>query len=36
LPQAEVRLIEDGGHSATGPAMARALRRAADDLRGAV
>lgn len=36
LPQAEVRLIEDGGHSATGPAMAIALRRAADDLRAAL
>jgi proline iminopeptidase len=33
LPRAELRLIEDGGHSATGPEMAAALRRAADDLR---
>ena len=33
LPRAELRLIERGGHSATEPAMARALRGAADDLR---
>jgi len=36
LPRAELRLIENGGHSATGRAMAAALRQAADDLRGAV
>jgi hypothetical protein len=36
LPRAELRLIENGGHSATAPAMAAALRQAADDLRGAV
>jgi proline iminopeptidase len=34
LPCAELRLIERGGHSAAEPAMAQALRRAADDLRG--
>jgi proline iminopeptidase len=34
LPRAELRLVEGGGHSATEPAMARALRRATDDLRG--
>jgi len=33
LPRAELRLIEHGGHSATEPAMAQALRGAADDLR---
>jgi len=33
LPQAELRLVEGGGHSATGPEMAAALRRATDDLR---
>jgi proline iminopeptidase len=33
LPRAELRLVENGGHSATGPEMAAALRRAADDLR---
>ena len=33
LPRAELRLIENGGHSATGPEMAEALRRATDDLR---
>lgn len=33
LPQAELRLVDGGGHSATGPEMAAALRRAADDLR---
>jgi len=27
-----LRLIENGGHSATGPEMAAALRRAMDDL----
>jgi proline iminopeptidase len=36
LPQAELRLVESGGHSATGPEMAAALRRAADDLRAAL
>jgi proline iminopeptidase len=36
LPQAELRLIENGGHSATAPEMAAALRRAADDLRAAL
>jgi len=35
LPNAELRLVENGGHSATGPAMAAALRRATDDLRAA-
>jgi proline iminopeptidase len=34
LPRAELRLIRRGGHSAAEPAMAQALRRAADDLRG--
>jgi proline iminopeptidase len=34
LPCGELRLIEHGGHSAAEPAMAQALRRAADDLRG--
>ena len=34
LPRAELRLVEGGGHSATEPGMAQALRRAADDLRG--
>ena len=34
LPRAELRLVEAGGHSATEAAMARALRRATDDLRG--
>jgi len=33
LPKAELRLVEHGGHSATAPEMAQALRRAADDLR---
>ena len=33
LPKAELRLVEGGGHSATGPQMAAALRRATDDLR---
>ncbi len=33
LPRAELRLIEHGGHSAAEPAMAQALRGAADDLR---
>jgi proline iminopeptidase len=33
LPWAELRLIERGGHSATAPEIARALRRATDDLR---
>jgi proline iminopeptidase len=33
LPQSELRLIQDGGHSATGAAIAAALRQAADDLR---
>ena len=34
LPRAELRLVERGGHSATAPEMAQALRRATDDLRG--
>jgi proline iminopeptidase len=34
LPRAELRLVERGGHSAAAPEMARALRRATDDLRG--
>jgi proline iminopeptidase len=34
LPGAELRLVGDGGHSAAGPAMARALRAATDELRG--
>jgi len=33
LPRGELRLVERGGHSATGPHMAEALRRATDDLR---
>jgi proline iminopeptidase len=33
LPKAELRLIEQGGHSAAAPEMAQALRRAADELR---
>jgi len=33
LPRAELRLVESGGHSATGPEIAAALRRATDDLR---
>jgi proline iminopeptidase len=33
LPGAELRLVERGGHSATAPEIARALRRATDDLR---
>jgi len=33
LPRAELRLIENGGHSATGPAMAAALCGATDELR---
>ncbi|HEY1290928.1 MAG TPA: alpha/beta fold hydrolase, partial [Burkholderiales bacterium] len=36
LPGAKLRLVENGGHSATGPEMAAALRRAADDLRARV
>lgn len=34
LPRAELRLVEQGGHSAAEPRMAGALRRAADDMRG--
>jgi len=34
LPRAELRLVERGGHSASAPDMAEALRRAADDMRG--
>jgi proline iminopeptidase len=33
LPRAELRLVERGGHSAAGPEMAQALRRATDELR---
>ncbi len=33
LPRGELRIVERGGHSALGPEMATALRRAADDLR---
>ena len=33
LPRAELRLVERGGHSATEPEIARALRRATDDMR---
>jgi proline iminopeptidase len=33
LPHAELRLIERGGHAATEPSMATALRRATDDIR---
>ena len=33
LPRADLRLIENGGHSATGAEMAAALRRATDELR---
>jgi proline iminopeptidase len=36
LPQSELRLIQDGGHSATGAAIAAALRQAADDLRASL
>ena len=36
LPGAELRLVENGGHSATAPEMAAALRRATDDLREAL
>jgi proline iminopeptidase len=36
LPQADLRLVEGGAHSATGSEMAAALRRAADDLRAAL
>ena len=36
LPSAELRLVENGRHSATGPEMAQALRRATDDLREAL
>lgn len=36
LPRGELRLVERGGHSASGPDMAEALRRAADDLRGRI
>jgi proline iminopeptidase len=34
LPGAELHLVRDGGHSATAPKMAQALRRATDELRG--
>jgi proline iminopeptidase len=34
LPHAELCLVERGGHSAAEPAMAQALRSAADELRG--
>ncbi|HSD53715.1 MAG TPA: prolyl aminopeptidase [Burkholderiales bacterium] len=33
LPRAELRLVERGGHSAAAPEIARALRRATDDMR---
>jgi len=33
LPRAELHLVEGGGHSAARPEMARALRRATDELR---
>jgi proline iminopeptidase len=33
LPRAELRLVERGGHSATEPEIARALRRATDEMR---
>jgi proline iminopeptidase len=33
LPNAELRLVECGGHSAASPEIARALRRATDDMR---
>lgn len=36
LPRGELRLVERGGHSASEPEMAAALRRAADDMRGRV
>ena len=36
LPRAELRLVESGGHSATAPEMAPALRRATDELRAAL
>jgi proline iminopeptidase len=34
LPQAELRLVADGGHSALAPAIARALCQATADMRG--
>ena len=36
LPRSELRLVERGGHSVSGPEMAEALRRAADDMRARV
>jgi proline iminopeptidase len=36
LPQSELRLIQEGGHSATGAAIAAALRQATDDLRASL
>jgi proline iminopeptidase len=33
LPGAELRFVEEGGHSAEAPAMAEALRRATDEMR---
>ena len=34
LPRGELRLVERGGHSASEPDLAQALRCAADDMRG--
>ena len=36
LPQSELRIIQEGGHSAAGAAIAAALRQAADDLRASL
>jgi len=36
LPRSELRLVERGGHSVSGPDMAEALRGAADDMRARV
>jgi proline iminopeptidase len=36
LPNAELRMVENGGHSALDPLIAGALRRATDDMRGRV
>jgi len=36
LPRAELRIVERGGHSASAPPMAEALRRATDDMRARI
>ena len=36
LPRAELRIVERGGHSASAPQMAEALRRATDDMRARI